>query len=588
MDGHSSVWETSFQSAMTGVAKLLAIPYYRRRLRRFQRQLDSASTIQRAGLLKRIRRCADSRFGRDHGFSHIATVDQFRARVPIVTYEYLAPYIDEVAHGRIEALFPRNERVLAFACTTGTTGQPKLNPVTRTWLREYLRSWEVWGVKAIAEHPKMIGRKLLQLTGPGNLGRSPSGLSVGMVSSVAAKHQNRVLRAFYAVPESVADISDPVAKYYTTLRLSIVSPVGFLVAITPANLIRLAETGDEFREQLIRDVHDGTLWDRLDLPDKLRQRFAWSVRVPRPDRARALEEIVERTGTLYPKDYWPLSLISCWLGGTIGYQSRDLPRFFGATPARDLGLVSTEGRHTIPLHDDRPEGVLSVDGAYYEFIPVEARGSSNPTVLEGHELRPGGEYDILMTTSSGLYRYDIGDVVRCQGFVGEAPVLSFLHKVGQCADMEGEKVSGHQVAQAVEVAARELGLSVDCFCAVPVRRNGQRPHYALLVEMSAIQDSAIARQFLKIVDRSLVQQNVMYAGKRNDRYIGSPQLVRLPPGTWSRFVARETQQRGTGDSQYKHPALVPDTQWLDRFQPLDTITVDAGWDSPLASASAGN
>jgi hypothetical protein len=221
--------------------------------------------------------------------------------------------------------------------------------------------------------------------------------------------------------------------------------------------------------------------------------------------------------------------------------------------------------------------VLAVDGSYYEFVPIEDRGSAQPQIFEGHELQPGCEYDLIMTTSSGLYRYDIGDVVRCQGFIGKAPVLEFLHKVGQCADMEGEKISGHQVAQAVEAASRELGLNVDCFVAVPVRGNGQCPHYALLVEQPVIQDSSVARQFLQIVDRSLVQQNVMYAGKRNDRYIGSPRLLRLAPGTWSRFVATETERRGTGDSQYKHPALVPDPAWLERFQPLDTITVDATW-----------
>ena len=88
-----------------------------------------------------------------------------------------------------------------------------------------------------------------------------------------------------------------------------------------------------------------------------------------------------------------------------------------------------------------------------------------------------------------------------------------------------------------------------------------------------IEDSSVARQFLQIVDRELIRQNVMYAGKRNDLYIDSPQLMRLAPGTWSNYVAAETQRSGTGDSQYKHPALVPDTSWLERFQPLDTITV---------------
>src|SRR5258708_142605 len=149
------------------------------------------------------------------------------------------------------------------------------------------------------------------------------------------------------------------------------------------------------------------------------------------------------------------------------------------------------------------------------------------SVFECHELERGGEYRLVMTTSSGLYRYDIGDVVRCQGYVGQAPVLEFLHKAGQCADMEGEKVSGHQVAQAVETAARELKLRIDCFTAVAVRRDGDLPHYALLVERPAIEDATTARKFLEIVDRELVRQNVMYSGKRNDRYIDAPRLVRL-------------------------------------------------------------
>ena len=566
-------WERAFRRAITAFAKVATIPYYQRKLRRFEALLERAHSVQRALLFEKLRRCEDTRFGRDHGFSKIATVEDFRRRVPISAYEYAAPYITEVSEGRLDSLFPSGEQVLAFACTTGTTGKPKLNPVTRTWLREYLRSWEVWGVKAIVEHPEMIGNSVLQLAGPGDLARSPSGLSIGMVSSIAAKFQNPVYRSFYAAPSEVSDINDSVAKYYTTLRIAMTSRVGFVVAITPANLLRVAETGHEYRERLIRDIHDGTLCSSLDVSRELRQKLAASIGVKRPERARELEKIVERTGTLYPKDYWPLSLVSCWLGGTIGYQSRDLPRYYGTTPARDLGLVSTEGRHTIPLHDGRPEGVLAVDGSYYEFVPVEEQGSPHARTFECHELEQGREYYLIMTTSSGLYRYDIGDVVRCQGYVGQAPVLEFLHKEGQCADMEGEKISGSQVAQAVEVASRELNLCIDCFMAVPVRRDGQIPYYALLVEQPVIKDSSVARQFIRIVDRELVQQNVMYAGKRNDRYIDSPQLVRLAPGTWTDYMQTEIRRSGTGDSQYKHPALVPDTSWLDRFQPLDTVTL---------------
>ena len=574
MNDGSPVWDRLFRTALTGFDKAAAIPFYRRKLLRFEAMLQRAHAVQRALLFEKLRRCAETRFGRDHGFSKIATIEDFRRQVPISTYEYAAPYITEVSEGKIDALFPADEEVLGFACTTGTTGEPKLNPVTRTWLREYVRSWEIWGVKGIVEHPEMIGTKVLQVMGPGDLDRAPNGMSIGMVSSFANKLQNRVYRSFYAVPPEVANIRDPLAKYYTILRLAMTTPVGLLVAITPANLIRLAKTGDEQRQSLIRDIHEGTLSDSLDVPQAFRQKIARSIQVKRPERVRMLEQIVEQTGTLYPKDYWPLSLVACWLGGTVGYQSRELPRYYGNVPTRDLGLVSNEGRHTVPLRDGTPEGVLAVDGSYYEFVAADERGSSQPRVLECHELEVGRDYYIIMTTSGGLYRYDIGDLVRCQSYIGQAPVLEFLHKEGQCADMEGEKVSGYQIAHAVEVAARELDLCVDCFMAVPVRRNGQIPNYTLLVERSVIEDSAVARQFLRIVDRELIQQNVMYAGKRSDRYIDSPQLARLAPGTWSDYVAAETQRSGTGDSQYKHPALVPDTSWLDRFQPVDTITLD--------------
>ena len=196
-------------------------------------------------------------------------------------------------------------------------------------------------------------------------------------------------------------------------------------------------------------------------------------------------------------------------------------------------------------------------------------------MFECHELQPDREYSLVMTTSSGLYRYEIGDIVRCNGYVGQSPVLEFLHKDGQCADMEGEKISGYQVAQAVEVASRELSLAVDGFMAIPVRQDGQTPYYALLVEKHVIENSRTAQQFLGIVDRELIRQNVMYAGKRNDRYIESPRLLRLAEGAWKAYMAEETGRHNTGDLQYKQAALVPDTSWLARFQPIDSIRLES-------------
>ena len=207
-----------------------------------------------------------------------------------------------------------------------------------------------------------------------------------------------------------------------------------------------------------------------------------------PKRARELEKIIERTGTLYPKDYWPLEVISCWLGGTVGYQSSRLAEYYGNVPARDLGYVSTEGRHTIPLGDQSSDGVLYPHGAYYEFAAAGDDSGPDRRTLEAHELEVGCDYSPIISTSNGLYRYDLGDVVRCKGFLGQSPILEFLHKTAQYSDMEGEKISGHQIAQAVESTFRRLELPPELVSALPTRGDRGPSYYGILTDSDALRD----------------------------------------------------------------------------------------------------
>src|SRR5690606_8640302 len=95
---------------------------------------------------------------------------------------------------------------------------------------------------------------------------------------------------------------------------------------------------------------------------------------------------------------------------------------------RDHGLHASEGRMTIPLQDGTPDGLLDIESHFFEFIPESEAASSQPTVLQAHELVPGESYFILLTTASGLYRYDIRDVVQCTGYLHTTPLLRFLHK----------------------------------------------------------------------------------------------------------------------------------------------------------------
>src|SRR5207248_10870995 len=163
---------------------------------------------------------------------------------------------------------------------------------------------------------------------------------------------------------------------------------------------------------LIRHIHDGSLSPRFDIPTDIRAALARAVRRQHPERAHELETIVRNTGTLYPKDYWPGPLLlGNWTGGSVGAYLRHYPRYFGDKYVRDVGLIASEGRMTIPLRDGTPAGVLDVTTHYFEFIPEAEGDSPRPTVLGAHELREGEKYFILLTTGYGLYRYHIHDLV---------------------------------------------------------------------------------------------------------------------------------------------------------------------------------
>ncbi len=564
-------------SIIGAIGKVTLLPYHRAKLAAFLRSLESARDVQRETMLQRIRRSADTQFGRDHEFAAIRNLEDFRRAVPISSFERLSPYITKAIRGETDALLPPSEKILALACTTGSAGTPKVLLVTRTWLREYRKAWELWGVKAVIDHMKIVRTQWLQLSGPANVSRAENGMPIGMGSAVTLRFHNPILklfRTFYVVPFDTGDIANSFDRNYTILRLSMGSKVSFILTITPANLIHLAEVSNERRQDLIRDLHDGTLHRDIVLEPGFRARIDRRIRVRQPKRARELEKIIERRGTLYPKDYWPLEIISCWLGGTVGYQSSRLAEYYGSVSARDLGYISTEGRHTIPLGDQTSDGVLFPHGAYYEFAAPGDDSGPDRRTLEAHELEIGCDYSPIISTSNGLFRYDLTDVVRCKGFLGQSPILEFLHKTAQYSDMEGEKISGHQIAQAVESTFRRLELPPELVSALPTRGDQRPSYYGILSDSEALRDDSMARRFLAALDQALAAMNVMYRQKRGDSSIGAPRLLRLSRGSWSRHTEIASRQWGTGDTQYKHPVLLPQGAWPDGIGLLDIVAID--------------
>jgi hypothetical protein len=541
------------------IGRYLYLIWLRHRLRRFLADAKRSRDFQHRALLQKIARHSQSDFGRAFGFSELRTVADIRKRLPILTYEDHHPYVQRVLQGDVTALFAPRTRVLMFAMTSGTTGEPKRLPITEELFREYTAGWRLWGAGVYGDHRELVRTKTLQLTSDWQQYRAPCGAPCGQISGLAAITRPRVARRIFLPPLPVARIYDTAAKHYTALRFALASDrVGMIITANPSTLVEFARRANEQSESLIRDIHDGTLSCRV--PRPVRTALARRIARRDPARARCLERLIEQHGALRPVHAWPkLAVLAVWTGGSGGLFLPQLTELYGRTAIRDHGLSASEGRMSIPLADGTAAGLLDFYHHYFEFIPAEEYDRPQRTVLEAHELQPGRDYFIVLTTAGGLYRYDIHDVVRCVGFEGQAPLIEFLNKGKHFSNLTGEKLSEHQAIRAVEKSFQELQLPIDVFTLAPVVE--KHPRYVLLLEPSAHRGRG--RELAARVQANLERLNEEYAAKTRSERLLPVEIREVPDGTWRSLRHEKTSRNGSYE-QYKHPCLVNDVEFVAR------------------------
>ena len=563
---------------------------------------DAAGT-QAAVLRDLVRHARRSDFGRDHDLRSVRRRDDVvaavRARVPVGDYESHRDYLDAARAGRPRALFGPGERVRMFALTSGTTAARKYLPVTRRSVRAHRRGWLAWGLGAYENEPELLFRGKFALAGDPAESFSAGGTACGSISGLLAAEQTGVVRRSYVAPPETGRVrrvagllgesADPAAaKYYLNWRFGLHSDVGSFVTPNPATHLQFARWGAANAELLADHTARGGLPDDcvrpggvlagLELPPAVRRAAAKYLPAD-PGRAQTLKDLIRSAGSLRPADAWPhLNLLGCWTGGTLGHYLPLLEEHYGGARVRDIGLIASEGRTTIPVQDGTPAGLLDLAGAFFEFVPEDRADGGDPPVLLAHELEPGRNYYVLMTTPGGLWRYDIRDVVRCEGYAPPAgsrrelkkargrgtPLLSFLSKGKTFSSVTGEKLSEYQAAAAVGAACGERGARLSAYALAPVFYHGS-PRYELFAEAAEL--PADPAPLAAAVDRRLRELNCEYDSKRGSGRLGPVAVRPLPAGAWAAWDARRLARTGGVAEQYKRPVLIGDLAFAAEIDP---------------------
>lgn len=515
--------------------------------RRFRRALERPVYEQQQALRRALHVTRGSAFAHEHALHRVRNLADLRRALPIRNYEQYRPYIERVCAGEHTALFARREPILMFATSSGTTALPKRIPVTRSFVKDYRRGWNTFGLKVLDDHHDAILRAILPSTGRYDEEHTATGIPIGAITGLLAKMQKRFVRRLYVGRPEVAYLRGAQQRYYALMRLAVVRDVAWAITASPGTLIEMARVANEHRAALIRDVHDGTLAEWVDAGSELRATLLAGVR-PQPERARELERWCVAHGVLRPRDYWRLSFLACWTGGSMGHYLERLGEWWGGVPVRDIGLLASEGRVSIPLADGESSGVLDVTAAAFEFIPCEEADTEEPRTLAAHELEVGQDYIVVLTNTTGLARYRLDDVVKVRGWDGRTPRVEFMYRAGRVASVAGEKLTENQVVAAVRAACAALGLASFDFVLAPAWADP--PYYELYAARSPVAGLTDA------VDTALRQQNGEYDSRRGSRRLGPVIAHHIPCDAIAAMDRRlAAARRGTAE-QYKRPCLL--------------------------------
>lgn len=536
--------------------------------RKIDRAADDIRSAQRQVLTSIIEQTRDTVFGREHRFDLIKTFEDYQKAVPIRDFEGHRPYIDRMCRGEAGVLIPG--KPLFYNTTSGTNDKPKLIPVSTSYFEKaYCETNRLWLYSCLRDNPRLFNGQNLSAVAPAVEGHVEDGTPFGSISGASFRNIPGILKDLYSTPYPVICIKDYQAKYYAMMRCALATNITYIITVNPSTLLQFHQTVVRHGAEIIKDIHDGTLRpDVASMIDPAHREEVLCRFSPDPERAAWLESILQtHEDHLLPLHYWPdLVCINTWKQGNCALILPKIAGYYpGHTVIREFGYQASELRAGIVLGNDWACSLLLAHLYLFEFIEVSESETVSPRVLQANELEIGKSYYILFSNGSGLFRYNINDIIRVTGFYRQFPLFEFMQKGEGVTSLTGEKISEVQVIRSVEDAAKEAGLEIGfytMFC------DKDSYKYRLYAEFPPDTDTAGKTVFHSCVDLRLKYYNPEYATKRDSNRLELPELIELVPNSYELLKDRLIRENMAREGQYKVRYLRDDADMMQRYEDL--------------------
>ena len=458
-----------------------------------------------------IKNAKNTVFGKDHEFSTITSYNDFKNKVPVRDYEALRPYVERVVKGEENILW--KGKPIYFAKTSGTTSGAKYIPITKESMPTHVEAARNAILLYINEtgNAKFVDGKMIFLQGSPIL-EEKNGIKLGRLSGIVAHY---------------------VPKYLQKNRM-------------PSLETNCIEDWETKVNAIVDETINEDMTVISGIPSWVQMYF---------------EKLIETKGQKVGKIFKNFNL---FIFGGVNYEPyrAKFENLIGRKVDSIELYPASEGFFAFQDKQNEKGMLLQLNsGIFYEFIEAEHFFEESPERITIKDVKLGVNYVMIISTTAGLWAYNIGDTVE---FTSLSPYRVIVSgRIKHFISAFGEHVIGKEVEQALKEATAKTDITVNEFTVAPqINPSEGLPYHEWFIEFENEPNDEL--KLVQNLEASLQQQNSYYFDLIDGKVLRSLVITRVKKGGFQTYM----KSIGKLGGQNKIPRLSNDRTIVDRLNEL--------------------
>ncbi len=497
---------------MLSVKAALSKPFAKYIAKRIQKWSSKPVETQQNVFKSLIAEAANTVFGKDHGFGEIQSYEEFKAKVPIRDYEELKPYVERVVAGEEDILW--KGKPIYFAKTSGTTSGAKYIPITKESMPTHVEAARNAILLYIHEtgNSKFVDGKMIFLQGSPIL-EEENGIKLGRLSGIVAHY---------------------VPKYLQKNRL-------------PSLETNCIEDWETKVEAIVGETINEDMTIISGIPSWVQMYFE-----------KLIEKSNKNVGDLFRN-------FNLFIFGGVNYEPyrAKFENLIGRKVDSIELYPASEGFFAFQDKQGEKGMLLQLNsGIFYEFVEANQFFDNNPERITIADVKSGVNYVMIISTTAGLWAYNIGDTVEFTSLKPYRIIVS--GRIKHFISAFGEHVIGKEVEQALREATENTSVSVNEFTVAPqINPEEGLPYHEWFIEFENEPENE--DDLIEALEQSLQDQNSYYLDLIVGKVLRPLKLTKIKKDGFKTYM----KSIGKLGGQNKIPRLSNDRKIADQLYQLD-------------------